>query len=237
MKVGITNSGDAGLDFSWTNRLLKANIIITKYLTPDNTRLIEELVKHKAEIILHIGCSGYGQSCMEPNIPAPETILEGFKLLIAEGFPVENVVLRTDPIIPSIPCLKLTENVWKMFADTGIKRVRYSIINLYPHTQDKIKQVFGALPFSGFSAPDHMIRRTLETMSNYRYIYNFEGCNSYEDPIGCISYKDFDVLGLNKSEFEPIKHKKSTCNCCSEKVELLDSRIKCTGNCLYCYLN
>ena len=31
MKIGITEAGDAGLDFSWVDKLFNINIIITKH--------------------------------------------------------------------------------------------------------------------------------------------------------------------------------------------------------------
>ena len=45
IKFGITEAGDAGLDFSWSDKLLDGNIIITKHLTPQNTKLINLLIK------------------------------------------------------------------------------------------------------------------------------------------------------------------------------------------------
>ena len=50
IKFGITEAGDAGLDFSWKNKLLEGNIIITKHMTVKNKILNELLLKNKDRI-------------------------------------------------------------------------------------------------------------------------------------------------------------------------------------------
>lgn len=49
MKIGITEHGDAGLNFEWLGKLCKVNIIITKYLTKNNEKLLQGLIENKKE--------------------------------------------------------------------------------------------------------------------------------------------------------------------------------------------
>ena len=60
MKIGITEAGDAGLDFSWVDKLFDINIIITKHLTARNEQLIKALLENSHKINLHCTCTGYG---------------------------------------------------------------------------------------------------------------------------------------------------------------------------------
>lgn len=145
-KIGITEAGDAGLDFSWADKLYDINIIITKHLTPKNTKLMSLLLENYDKIILHCTCTGYGGTIVEPNVPKPTEVYAGIKELISKGFPVSQIVLRTDPIIPTDKGIKCVTDVWKLFSDLGIKRCRFSIIDMYPHVKERFQEICGSVP-------------------------------------------------------------------------------------------
>lgn len=234
MKIGITEAGDAGLDFSWVNKLFNINIIITKHLTTKNMEFINALIEHKDKIILHVTCTGFGGTKMEPNVPTPEQVYNGVKLLIACGFPIEQIVLRTDPIIPTTKGLEKVKKVWELFADTGIKRCRYSVIDMYKHTKERIREVYGTVPFETFQAPKQMIdalRHEIETFG----VYNFESCaENLPEQIGCVSKRDFDILSIPFENGDGGFQRKG-CLCVAGKTELLTTKKRCSSGCLYCY--
>ena len=99
-KIGITEAGDAGIDLSWTDKLdsVDGAILITKHITPDFEK---EVIKHKDKIILHATITGFGGTVIEPNVPAPRPEFLALMNLIENGFPIEKVVVRVDPIIPT----------------------------------------------------------------------------------------------------------------------------------------
>lgn len=236
MKFGITEAGDAGLDFSWADKLLDGNIIITKHLTAKNTKLIKLLVENKDKIILHATCTGYGGTKMEPYVPKPSEVYQGVRDLIKAGFPVDQIVLRTDPTIPTIKGIERVVNVWELFKDSGIKRVRYSIIDMYSHTKERILKEYGKLPFNGFKAPQYMIDNLLQAIEPYRQHYTFEACaENLPDRIGCISKKDYEILGLDTSDIKEGGFQRKGCACCAGKTELLTNKKRCPSGCLYCY--
>lgn len=236
MKFGITEAGDAGLDLSWVDKLYDGNIIITKHLTNENVKLIEALLANKDKIILHVTCTGFGGSKMEPNVPQPKEVYESVKNLIQLGFPVSHIVLRTDPIIPTKQGIAHAVNVWNMFKDSGITRVRYSIIDMYKHTAERIMKAYGRVPFEGFRAPQHMIDDVLANIDNFRDTYQFEACaENLPDRVGCISKKDYEILGLDTSTIKEGGFQRSTCACCAGKTELLTNKKRCPSGCLYCY--
>ena len=239
LKFGITEAGDAGLDFSWADKLLDGNIIITKHLTTKNTQLLKLLVENQDKIILHATCTGFGGTKMEPNVPKPIEVYEGMQELIRHGFPVNQIVLRTDPTIPTEKGIERVVNVWELFKDSGIKRVRYSIIDMYSHTKERILKEYGKLPFEGFKAPQYMINNLLNAMEPFRnapYSYSFEACaEDLPDRIGCISKKDYEILGLDTSTIQEGGFQRKTCACCAGKTELLTHKKRCPSGCLYCY--
>lgn len=236
MKFGITEAGDAGLDFSWTDKLLDGNIIITKHMSYTNEKLMKFLIKNKNKIILHVTCTGYGGTKMEPNVPKPYEVMLGVKELIKRGFPVEQIVLRVDPIIPTEKGIDRVIEVLTLFDDLGIKRVRYSIIDMYKHTKERILKEYGKLPFDGFNPPEHMVDSLLRVIDTYRDCYIFEACaENLPDKVGCISIKDYEILGLDTSDIKPGGFQRSTCACCAGKTELLTNKKRCPSGCLYCY--
>lgn len=236
IKFGITEAGDAGLDFTWSNKLLDGNIIITKHMTVANTKLQELLLENQNKIILHATCTGYGSTKMEPNVPKPTEIYDGIKKLIEQGFPVNQIVLRTDPIIPTKKGIERVSEVWNLFKDSGITRVRYSFLDMYKHTAKRIMDVYGKLPFEGFTAPKELIDNALATIDTFRDHYTFEACAEYlRDRVGCISQKDYEILGLDTSDIRIGGFQRQACACCTGKVELLTNKKRCPSGCLYCY--
>lgn len=233
-KIGVTEAGDAGLDLSWVSKLFDVNVIITKHLTPKNTALIKALLNNKDKIILHCTCTGYGGTKMEQNVPTPPEVHDGVQHLIRQGFPVEQIVLRTDPIIPTQKGINRVKRVWDLFQDTKIKRCRYSVIDMYPHTKQRILDVYGTVPFNTFKAPKHMMDALKNEVENYGK-YEFESCaENLPKQVGCISKKDFDILNV------PFKNPKggfqrSGCLCAAGKTELLNNKKRCPSGCLYCY--
>ena len=235
-KIGITEAGDAGLDFSWADKLYDINIIITKHLTPKNTKLISLLLENQDKIILHCTCTGYGGTIVEPNVPEPAEVYAGVKELISRGFPVSQIVLRTDPIIPTDKGINRVEKVWQQFSDLEIERCRFSIIDMYPHVKDRFQKVCGNIPFEGFIVPKEMIENVNIAISNNQTLYtHFESCaESIGEQVGCISKRDFDVLNLEFNNTNGGFQRKG-CLCCAGKTELLNNKKRCPSGCIYCY--
>lgn len=232
MKIGITERGDAGIDFSWVDKLLDMNIIISKNL---NQTLIKHLIENKDKVIFHMTCTGFGNSIIEPNVPSLDETYSQVLKLIKEGFPVEQIVLRVDPIIPTSEGIRRAQNVLWMFQKTGIKRVRYSFIDLYPHVRERFERAGIQVPFEGFSCSKEMADKVLSMLGLYSHIYEYEACaENTPHQLGCISQKDFNIL---KVKFTPEVggFQRKGCMCAAGKTELLNSKKRCPHKCLYCY--
>ena len=236
IKFGITEAGDAGLDYSWADKLLDGNIIITKHLTSKNQKLIELLLKNREKIILHVTCTGYGGTKMEPYVPKAQEVYYGVMELISKGFPEKQIVLRTDPIIPTEAGLKRVAWVWELFFDANIDRVRYSVIDMYPHTKERIRAVFGKVPFESFKAPEYMLNNVRNYIERYSMFFDFEACaEDLPGKTGCISKKDYEILGLDTFYIKEGGFQRKGCLCCAGKTELLTHKKRCPSGCLYCY--
>ena len=232
MQVGVTERGDAGLDLSWVSQLKPATIIISKNLTQE---LKQALLANQNCIILHLTCTGFGGSVLEPNVPDAEENLNRVNELIATGFPTKQIVLRIDPVIPTVAGIKTARRVLELFAQTGITRVRYSFMDMYPHVLERFSAAGIVPPYTSFTAPVSWQWDAIELFKQYEDIYVFEACaESTPHKLECVSKKDFDILGL-ETEVLPCTHQRRTCLCAGNKVELLTSKHRCPHQCLYCY--
>jgi len=232
IKIGITERGDAGIDFSWVNKLLDANIIISKYL---NDGLINELINHKDKIIFHMTCTGYGETVIERNVHNFMWTHQQALKLIDMGFPINQIVLRIDPIIPTEKGIIKADGVLDCFLDTGIKRVRYSFLDIYPHVKKRFEKSIVKIPYSTFCAPKEMIDNALKMLDCYETKYELESCaENTKHQLGCISQKDFDILGITEKA-ESAGYQRKGCMCVAGKTELLNSKTRCPNGCLYCY--
>lgn len=237
--IGITETGEVAFDLSVFDRLYNGNIIITKRLTD---RLIEKLVEHSDKIILHLTCTGLGNTKVEPFVPTLEQTYEKFKQLLNAGFPVSHVVLRIDPIIPTDKGIATAERVVQTFFkdNLGIKRVRYSILDMYPHVKERFTDAGFPIPYDTFHAPLDIRLKVANMLNNYGVEYEFftEACG---EPgivsVSCLSQKDIDILGLtDKITLIGNAEQRKHCNCPSNKKQILQQRPqRCSNKCVYCF--
>ena len=248
MKIGITERGDAGIDLSWYEKLslVDGTILITKNITPGLKYKLMQAYLSGKKIILHCTCTGWGNTAFEPNVPAYHEQLNQLKILISEGFPATNCVLRIDPIFPTESGLKQVENVLEYFAslNTGISRIRISVYDEYKHVKERLKKI-GCNPCYGnsFYASPEQIKKVGETLS--RYPYKFETCAEdilctcypeHFSQTGCVSTKDLDILGLDKPiNMNENGQNRYGCHCLGCKTGLLENKHRCPHQCVYCY--
>ncbi len=231
--IGITERGDAGLDFSWVDKLQLVNIIISKNL---NDRLITELVKHQDKIIFHMTCTGFGGTMIEPNVPKRTYTLNQLDKLVSSGFPVSQIVFRVDPIFPTpkhLSTIALMLKYLKQSSSLDIRRVRYSFIDMYPHVRKRLTDKGIKVSWDTFTAPEDAVVTAIETLEKYGF--ELESC-AEEGPhgVGCISKKDLDILGI-KQRLTGSSSQRRDCLCPTQKLELLTGKTRCPHGCLYCY--
>ena len=235
--IGITEASEIAFNLDVFDRLYDGNIIITKRLT---NALIDKLVENKDKIILHLTCTGWGGSELEPFVPKLETTRKKFGELIEKGFPIEHCVLRIDPIIPTEEGIDRMLGVLRLFTDTGIQRVRFSILDMYDHVKKRFREANLEVPYETFHAPLEIRKSIYDLLVDLGLQYHFdvEACAEPGiESISCLSQKDIDILGLtDKITLVGNKEQRSNCGCPSNKTSLFKTKPeRCLQKCLYCF--
>ena len=246
---GITENGDASMNYEWVDGIAKmdGSILITKKLTPKFQNLVIDNM-HKP-IILHVSCTGYGGSVLEPNLdPYPDTIM-GIRSLLNRGFPADRIVLRVDPIIPTNKGIKLFRDVVSMAQEVipEITRIRISVMDMYPHVRKRFTEHNLPCPYgNNFKASPAMFKALNDVIAELKNQFPtliFETCAEGDLPaanaVGCVSANDYKVLGLPEPD-NTRKGQRKGCLCLGDKKDLLTFKYNKTGfdhcwGCLYCY--
>ena len=258
IRIGITERGDAGIDLSWVRKTGQCNgvIAITKNLTSNAAEEILKLHKNGYPCILHATCTGWGATRIEPNVPRPENQIQSVMNLIHAGFPMKNVVLRIDPIIPSEDGLNRVHRVVKIAMDTGLDfnkaRIRISVLDEYRHVKARLQAagLHTIYPGSDFYAKPENFRYVTQNLREIQteiarrqnIAPKFRCCaepaltdQDLYVQTGCVSDEDLAIMGLNYSHTGINPQNRNGCKCLQCKYELLENRHRCPHQCIYCY--
>lgn len=272
MKIGITQRGDACLDLSWVEKLeqMDGAIIISKGFNQQFDKvLINPFLQQK--IIYHSTITSLGGTILQPNVPTIQQSYNHLQKIIDCGFQNSHIVVRIDPIIgndlynqienkPSYQNINsyfdmLIEFIKDCYQNLGIRRFRYSFLDLYKHVVDRLNNAnFNVPQFAmTFDQMKQWKNRLLDLEIKYRnnelYTNNgtlkfdtnihFESCAQQFVPqhhkTGCISKLDFKILGLDENLCTGSSNQRKLCLCPCCKTELLNNRTRCEHKCLYCY--
>lgn len=243
MKIGITERGDPSIDFSWVPKMEKMDgvILITKNLTD---AVIAAAKPYLSKMIFHVTCTGMGGTTIEPNIPPYLWQLEQARMLHKMGVDMERIVIRIDPIVPTLKGLETARKVFEAAYRKGFRRFRISLLDCYPHVRQRFAEHHIPAPYGSehftplnkmFEDADAMVKLLKE---NYPDIC-IESCaepNLKEtEKTGCVSKKDLQLLGLCLEDVDQTGYQRKNCLCCSAKTELLTEKKQCPYGCLYCY--
>lgn len=232
-KIGVTERGDAGLDFSWmrTYKNYDAVILMTKHLSH---LFIEQAAKINS--IVHATITGHGGTIYEPNVPNLLISKMYFDLLVKTLGP-ERVVLRIDPIIPNESGIAKAIFVYDQLHVNFPKktRVRISFLDQYPHVKERFIK-------AGLKPLDYYFHAPIELRKKIAaYFPDAEICG---EPglscVGCVSAKDLEILKIKTDSVEPYDRvakglQREECKCLAYKTEMLKNRSRCRHECVYCY--
>jgi DNA repair photolyase len=229
--IGITECGDAGLDFSWVEQMptMDFAILITKNV---NDKFIKEVVKVKEKVIVHATITGMGGTVVEPRVPPVSISIGQLKRLINAGFPASQIVLRVDPIIPTPKGIRTATSVLDAAEGLGIKRCRVSILDMYNHVKARFRNANIPIPEYDLQ---QAYKDVFEALKPYMNRWDFEACaENFPFQTGCISQRDADILGSNVVLMGN-KGQRKGCLCPRNKSEMLTHKSQCQHGCLYCY--
>lgn len=213
-----------------------AAVLITKKVTGDFRR---EALRFKDKLIVHATCTGYGSTRIEPNVYPYFMQLNNTKLLVLDGFPINQVYIRVDPIIPTDEGIAVANNVITMAENLGFYKFRVSVIDMYKHVVNRFNRAGIEMPFSGFQATNEQFDNVSKMLLRH-YKSSFEACAETKlrgiQNVGCISKSILDILGIDSSSIkENNKGQRNDCLCLDCKTELLSNKHRCSNGCLYCY--
>lgn len=236
--IGMTETNDPAFNLDIFDKLYEGNIIITKRLT---NKLIEKLIENKDKCILHCTITGFGGTKIEPFVPNIEEAFSKFNQLIEQGFPTEQIVLRIDPVIPTEKGINVAKNVLELFKGSGIKRVRFSVLDMYKHVKERFEENGFPIPYDTFHAPYEIRKKVYNMFKEYGEKYNFdiEVCAEPGfESTPCLSQKDIDILGLtDKITLVGSAEQRKSCGCYGNKKQLIMyNSSKCANKCTYCYM-
>ena len=246
---GITENGDASMNYDWMEKCyeMDGTILITKKLTKDFKQVAMAL--SYLPIILHVSCTGYGKTVLEPHLDTFQDTISGIRELLDLGFPANRIVLRIDPIIPTGKGIKTFEAVLRhaRIVIPEVTRIRVSVLDMYPHVRRRFTEKGIPCPYGdNFQASDFMFKNLNLKIEDFKKEFpelSFESCAETKIPaanaVGCVSEKDYEILGIPTPE-KSRKGQRKGCLCLGDKKDLLDFKYQQTGynhcyGCLYCY--
>ena len=115
------------MSYEWINKLTEINIINTKVL---NQEFCDIALQNKNKIFLHVTISGMGKTPFEPNIPSVKTTFDYLKYLVNNGFPINQILIIINPILPNDNGLKALKLLLKVLTEYRELRLRWVRTNL-----------------------------------------------------------------------------------------------------------
>lgn len=250
VKIGITDLGEPCFDTNWIDKVGSVDglVLVSK---GHSEFFHNKLLELKDKAVWHCTITGLGSTKIEPGVVDPMRSLDEIKKVIDLGFHASNVVVRIDPIVGealysqlSMPASyqDLVENIIDKAYSFGVRRFRYSYLDLYAHARKRFEN-------NGFTVPKYPL--TFEEMEEWAVLFKrkeaeldgikFMSCAEKFVPehhkVGCVSIEDFKLLGLDPSSCSNgLLGQRKTCLCCSNKVELLKMTTPCKHRCLYCFI-
>ena len=246
-KIGITERGDAGLDFSWREKIWSKTdgraILITKNLSAAFCKAVLEETAKGAKLIIHATITGLGGTFIEPNVREPDKNLHNLCALMRAGFPAENLVLRVDPIIPGYEDYAFAV-IDKAIALGILPRVpcKISVLDGYKHVHLRFQDAGHPLNFTGFAPPKAVFDEINSRLGYYITMHgvNFTCCAEsdlpYATKAGCVGERECGILDVKLPTQGVNPQGRNGCLClCEVKTELLENKRRCPHQCLYCY--
>lgn len=230
VKIGVTERGDAGLNFVWLEALRRGVVDGVIAITKAPQNLLGHTLPE--QVIVHCTITGHGGSDLEPGVKPPEVTLDAYRELVAR-YGGERVVLRIDPILA---CDAAFVAKAKAVCEEARGRVRISFMDFYPHVRQRFADADIAYDQPGFHAPQSLRRKLWDRFD--ALVPAGEVLEVCAEPglacTGCVSERDVKAMGLAGLSGEVGEQRKHCC-CAAEKKELFASRHRCDHGCLYCY--
>ena len=265
-KIATTETYDPSLCInSWLNNVRNYDFVlyITKVLNPkiislltDNNSVLGFMNKPST---VHLTVTGWGGTFMEPNVDYPEIMKDKAVQLINAGFPIDRLVWRVDPIIPTKDGIERFKNSVQLGLAAGIRTFRSSVLQCYKHVYERLKETpikdeidelykGNFWPDRDLMLPVYVDIRDfcLDICSKYPGV-SFESCATSQlctiakfKSFACMSENDLIINKIDISEVSGLRKGAQRSGCeCLLKHQLIPggfAKGRCPNKCLYCYI-
>lgn len=218
---------------------------------------MQQILETKIPKLIHFSITGLGNTKYEPGVMKYNDLLDRIQDYIAQGLDPNCVTIRIDPIIPGVTKKEDIENIVRRASEMGIKRIRFSILDLYPSIIDKLKEFnydldtyygkntskyykgeynFHAKQEHLYAIANYMLKLKDKygvTISTCAEIMTMDGINKE----GCLSVAAVNnMLGTKiEDKGENNNNSRTKCTCFGGKVDALAYENACASHCIYCY--
>jgi hypothetical protein len=234
LRIGMTDTGDAGLQLEWISKMdhVQGAILLTRVLTPE---FLEALAPFRNRVLVHVLCTGYGGTVLEPNIPAVVWTRGRYTTLV-DALAASQTVLRLDPIIPTARGLAVAESVLEAFDKSPVQRVRYRCLPMLPSVVARFQSANLSDPYDGAAGPrPGQLLALGDLLARWEQRFQFESCAEPDGrALGCLSSKDAGPLGFDPAALADAAPVRPFCRCPANRLELLGRADTCGQGCLYC---
>lgn len=215
---------------------------------------MRDILATKIPKLIHFSITGLGGTVYEPGVMKPNDLLDRIGDYIKQGLDPDMITVRIDPIVPGVTTPSMIENIVKRASELGIKRIRFSIMDAYKNTVNKMQSLGYNFDSKYHWAEQDGVRRRVVNDDVKNSIVNFmlSMKDKYDVTIGtcaedihvdgitnegCLSVDSVNrMLGSNiEDRGTDNNNQRVLCSCYGGKVDALAYDKYCGSACAYCY--
>lgn len=223
---------------------------------------MKKILETKIPKLIHFSITSLGNTEWEPGVMKYNDMLDRIQEYIEDGLDPESVTIRIDPIVPGVTRLQDIEEIIKRGSEMGIKRFRFSVMDIYKDIIPYLKQLnYDTSKYynqadveamqngvyrngNAIHATAEMLNAIADEMLKLKEKYNIE-LGTCAEPLvragisreGCLSVDAVNrMLGTSIEDLGTENNKfRKECSCYGNKTDVFAYNSRCASHCLYCY--
>lgn len=211
---------------------------------------MKEILELPIPKLIHFSITGLGNTEYEPGVMKANDLLDRIEEYIQKGLDPNCVTIRIDPIVPGVTTRRTIENIVRRAKQMGIKRIKFSIMDVYPSMIQNMKKNMPNYDFNKYypngskHTTDEIMQQIVHFMEELSDKYNVEMHTCAENIVstkiqkdGCLSVTAVnEMLGTNLIDKGKDNNKqRPECTCFGNKTDALAYMNACLSHCWYCF--
>ena len=218
---------------------------------------MKELLEAKIPKLIHFSVTTLGGTKYEPGVMKYGDLLDCIAEYLKMGLDPAAVTVRIDPIVPGVTKPSDIREVIRRCAEMGIKRVRFSVMDMYASTAKHMAALGYDFAANGYRKVDSKTGMDLTGRTFHADPVRLRGIaervkaiadeygitlGTCAEPLvvpgisreGCLSPAAVsNMLGTKVAESK--SQQRALCGCFGGKTDALAWNRKCASHCVYCY--